>query len=77
MRYICTFCNAYVYDVDKGDQGTGLAPGTKIASIPAGWSCPSCGKSREYLQEVSDEEPKKVVASKGERLSKSEPKDID
>lgn len=77
MRYICTFCNAYVYDVDKGDQGTGLAPGTKIASIPAGWRCPSCGKSREYLQEVSDEEPKKVVASKGERLSKSEPKDID
>ena len=28
MKYICTYCNIYAYDEDKGDPETNLEPGT-------------------------------------------------
>jgi 4-hydroxymandelate oxidase len=77
MRYICTFCNAYVYDEDEGDPSTGLAPGTKITSVPADWRCPICGKLVDHLHEVSAEKFNEVRSSRGKRLSNSETKDID
>ncbi|MDT8358691.1 MAG: alpha-hydroxy-acid oxidizing protein, partial [Methanomicrobiaceae archaeon] len=55
MKYLCTFCNLFVYDEEEGDLTTGLAPGTKIGEIPEGWRCPVCGMPRDYLQPVRDE----------------------
>jgi 4-hydroxymandelate oxidase len=55
MKYICTYCNVYAYDEEKGDQGSKLQPGTKIDDFPDSWLCPVCGMPKEYLQEVRDE----------------------
>jgi len=55
MKYICTYCNVYAYDEEKGDPGSKLQPGTKIDDFPDSWLCPVCGMPKDYLQEVRDE----------------------
>jgi len=55
MKYICTYCNVYVYDEDSGDPLTRLKPGTKWEDIPYTWQCPVCEMPKSYLQEVRDE----------------------
>ena len=55
MKYICTYCNIYAYDEEKGDLDTKLEPGTKIEDFPDLWLCPVCGMPKEYLQEVRDD----------------------
>ena len=55
MKYICTYCNVYAYDEEKGDPGSKLQPGTIIDDIPDSWLCPVCGMPKDYLQEVRDE----------------------
>lgn len=55
MKYLCTYCNTYVYDDEKGDPETNLKPGTTLDNFPNSWLCPVCGMPKEYLQEVSDE----------------------
>ncbi len=41
-KWECTACG-YVYDEEKGDQDSGIAPGTKWEDIPNDWVCPVCG----------------------------------
>ena len=55
MKYICTYCNTYAYDEDKGDPDINLKPGTSIQDIPDSWLCPVCGMPKEYLQEIRDD----------------------
>ncbi len=55
MKYICTYCNTYAYDEDKGDPDTNLEPGTRLEDIPESWLCPVCGMPKEYLQEIRDD----------------------
>jgi 4-hydroxymandelate oxidase len=55
MKYICTYCNIYAYDEDKGDMDTKLEPGTRFEDFPDSWLCPVCGMPKEYLKEVRDE----------------------
>ncbi|HSQ02228.1 MAG TPA: alpha-hydroxy-acid oxidizing protein [Methanobacterium sp.] len=55
MKYICTYCNVYAYDEEKGDPNSKLQPGTIIDDIPDSWLCPVCGMPKDYLQEVRDE----------------------
>ena len=55
MKYICTYCNTYVYDEEKGDHDTKLEPGTNIEDIPESWLCPVCGMPKDYLQEIRDD----------------------
>jgi len=55
MKYICTYCNTYAYDEDKGDPDTNLKPGTSLEDIPDSWLCPVCGMPKEYLQEIRDD----------------------
>jgi rubredoxin len=45
-RYVCTVCG-YVYDPEKGDPDSGIAPGTSFKDIPDDWVCPVCGVSKE------------------------------
>lgn len=44
--YECTLCG-YVYDPAIGDPENGIAPGTPFEDLPADWSCPMCGASKE------------------------------
>ncbi|MFZ0442862.1 MAG: alpha-hydroxy-acid oxidizing protein [Methanobacterium sp.] len=55
MKYICTYCNIYAYDEEKGDPDTELEPGTLVDDFPDTWLCPVCGMPKEYLQEVRDD----------------------
>ena len=55
MKYVCTYCNIYAYDEEKGDPDTGLEPGTLVDNFPDSWLCPVCGMPKEYLQEVRDD----------------------
>jgi rubredoxin len=44
-RYQCMVCG-YIYDPEKGDPDSGIAPGTAFDELPEGWSCPVCGASK-------------------------------
>jgi rubredoxin len=45
-KYRCTVCG-YIYDPDKGDPDSGIAPGTPFEDIPDEWACPLCGAAKE------------------------------
>ena len=44
-KYECLVCG-WIYDEEKGDETSGLAPGTKWADVPDDWVCPDCGMSK-------------------------------
>ena len=44
-RWICKTCG-WIYDENKGDPDSGLAPGTRFEDIPDDWSCPLCGVTK-------------------------------
>ncbi len=41
-RWICKTCG-WIYDPEKGDPDSGIAPGTEFEDIPDDWYCPLCG----------------------------------
>ena len=45
-KYVCDVCG-YVYDPAQGDPDSGIAPGTPFESIPADWTCPICGVTKD------------------------------
>ncbi|MHA2005325.1 MAG: alpha-hydroxy-acid oxidizing protein [Candidatus Thorarchaeota archaeon] len=66
MYFICTYCNAYVYDETAGDPDSGLAPGTSVPDIHDDWRCPICKQPREYMQEITED----VFLEKKNRVKK-------
>jgi len=52
-KYRCTVCG-YVYDPTKGDDTSGVPPGTSFAKLPADWVCPVCGAAKELFEPVED-----------------------
>lgn len=52
-KYRCTVCG-YIYDEAKGDADSNIAPGTKFEDIPADWTCPVCGVSKDSFEPVND-----------------------
>ncbi len=48
-KYVCSVCG-YVYDPEKGDPDSGIAPGTAFEDIPDDWSCPLCGVGKEDFE---------------------------
>ncbi len=51
-KFLCTVCG-YVYDEAAGDPEQGVAPGTRWEDVPADWTCPLCGATREEFEEQS------------------------
>ena len=47
----CTACG-YVYDQEKGDPDSGIAPGTAFEDIPDDWLCPECGMGKDMFQQI-------------------------
>ncbi len=45
-KYVCDVCG-YIYDPEKGDPDSGIAPGTPFEAIPDNWSCPLCGIGKD------------------------------
>ena len=48
-KYECTACG-YIYDAEKGDPDSGIAPGTAFEDIPEDWLCPLCGLGKDAFQ---------------------------
>ncbi len=55
-KWLCTVCNIYVYDEEKGDHLTGMGPGTAVSDFPDSWRCPVCGSTKDKLVKISDEQ---------------------
>ncbi|MCD6155643.1 MAG: rubredoxin [Candidatus Atribacteria bacterium] len=50
-RYICKICE-YIYDPEKGDPDSSVAPGTPFSELPEGWTCPVCGAGKDQFEKV-------------------------
>ncbi len=50
-KWECTVCG-YIYDPAVGDPTTDVKPGTAFEDLPAGWTCPDCGASKEYFEQI-------------------------
>jgi rubredoxin len=48
-RYVCSICG-YVYDPERGDPDHGIEAGTAFEDLPATWTCPICGASKEQFE---------------------------
>jgi isopentenyl diphosphate isomerase/L-lactate dehydrogenase-like FMN-dependent dehydrogenase/rubredoxin len=56
LKYICTFCNIFVLDTEKGEPRAGLEPGTNLEAIPEDWKCPVCSQPKSFLKQIKDDE---------------------
>ena len=50
MRKFRCVIDGFIYDEAQGDTASGLAPGTRWDDIPADWTCPDCGASKEDFE---------------------------
>ncbi len=50
-KYRCTVCG-YIYDPEKGDPDSGVAPGTPFDKVPDSWVCPVCGATKDLFEKV-------------------------
>ena len=50
-KYQCGPCG-YVYDPEKGDPDSGIAPGTPFEKLPDDCSCPVCGVSKDMFEKT-------------------------
>jgi rubredoxin---NAD+ reductase len=53
-RYLCRACGL-IYDEEKGDPDSGLAPGTRFEDIPDDWVCPLCGVMKSDFEPYTGE----------------------
>ncbi|HUS75902.1 MAG TPA: rubredoxin [Methanothrix sp.] len=51
-KYVCTVCG-YIYDPEKGDSTSGIAPGTAFENLPDDWICPECGVGKEQFEKMT------------------------
>jgi rubredoxin len=54
-NYVCELCG-YVYRPAEGDEENGIAVGTDFEDIPADWTCPLCGASKEDFELTDTDE---------------------
>ncbi len=49
QKWMCKVCG-YVYDPQKGDPESGIAPGTPFEELPDDWVCPVCGAPKDQFE---------------------------
>lgn len=52
QKYECSVCG-YVYDPAEGDPENNIAAGTAFEDLPADWTCPVCGATKDQFSPVS------------------------
>ena len=52
-KYKCSVCG-YIYDPEKGDPDSDVAPGTAFEDLPDDWSCPVCGAAKSDFEKMED-----------------------
>ncbi len=53
--YACELCG-YEYRPALGDPDTGIEEGTDFEDLPADWTCPLCGASKEDFERVAGDD---------------------
>lgn len=48
-KWMCVNCG-WIYDEAKGDEASGLAPGTRWEDVPDSWACPDCGAGKSEFE---------------------------
>ena len=51
MKYVCDVCG-WIYDEEMGEEGLGIAPGTKFEELPEDFACPLCMVGKEQFSIV-------------------------
>ena len=51
--YVCALCG-YEYVVKNGEPENGIAEGTDFEDLPADYTCPLCGASKEDFEITDD-----------------------
>lgn len=57
-KWLCTVCNIYIYDEEKGDPDTGIIPNTRLSELPNSWRCPVCGATIDKFIQISEDDYK-------------------
>jgi rubredoxin len=52
-KWQCRYCS-HIYDERVGDPENGVAPGTRLDDLPAGWLCPDCGAEKEDYELIEE-----------------------
>jgi len=50
-KWMCGNCG-WIYDEEKGDPASSLAPGTRWEDVPETWVCPDCGAEKSQFEMV-------------------------
>ncbi|MED5523763.1 rubredoxin [Gallaecimonas pentaromativorans] len=50
-KFKCSLCE-HIYDEERGDPDTGIAPGTRWEDVPDDWFCPDCGAPKAAFDEI-------------------------
>lgn len=53
--HVCELCG-YYYRTEKGDVENGIEAGTDFEDLPADWTCPLCGASKDDFEITESEE---------------------
>lgn len=49
--WMCVVCG-FTYSEAEGLPHEGIAPGTRWEDVPAGWTCPDCGTTKDDFEMV-------------------------
>lgn len=49
VEWLCIVCG-YIYEEEKGDPDSQIAPNTKFEDIPDNWVCPICGVDKSQFE---------------------------
>lgn len=52
-KYKCIPCG-YIYDPEKGDPDSNIAPGTAFEDLPDDWACPECFAGKDDFEPTED-----------------------
>jgi 4-hydroxymandelate oxidase len=70
VEWLCTVCNIYIYDEEKGDPDTGIIPNTRLSELPDSWKCPICGATIDKFIRTHEDEYKKKANIPGNEEKK-------
>ena len=48
-KWMCVVCG-FIYDEAEGLPDEGIEPGTRWNDVPAAWTCPDCGATKDDFE---------------------------
>lgn len=48
-KWMCVVCG-FIYDEAEGLPDEGIEPGTRWKDVPAAWTCPDCGATKDDFE---------------------------